>query len=188
MARPPKPFTVLKSEGKSHRTKSEMKMREEGEKKLLTGQKLREHQDVKENEVAHKEFLRIKKLLEKIDKNDALYETVINRYCMMLAECSYFEQKREELYKLTFDLKEEYKIATENMNEDERAGLLIEFTRQIAKLQTTMINIDKQIQSKRKMLLDIEKENIMTIAASLRSVPRQETKEENPLIELLKNG
>ena len=73
MARPPKPFTVLKSEGKSHRTKSEMKMREEGEKKLLTGQKLREHQDVKENEVAHKEFLRIKKLLEKIDPGQDLH-------------------------------------------------------------------------------------------------------------------
>ena len=163
MARPPKPFTVLKNEGKSHRTKSEMKMREEGEKKLLTGQKLREHQEVKENEVAHKEFLRIKKLLEKIEKNDALYETVINRYCMMLAECSDFEKKREELYKLTFELKEEYEIITENMDDDEKHGIMIEFTKNIAKLQTTMINLDKQIQAKRKMLLEIEKEKLALV-------------------------
>ena len=45
----------------------------------------------------------------------------------------------------------------------------------------------RQIQAKRKMLLDIEKENIMTIASSLRSVPKKAEKKMNPLLEAL-NG
>ena len=36
-----------------------------------------------------------------------------------------------------------------------------------------MIAIDKQLQTKRKMLLDIEKENVMTITSALRSIPKK---------------
>ena len=42
--------------------------REQAEKALLTGIPLKERQEVKDNEIAHKEFLRLKKLLEKINK------------------------------------------------------------------------------------------------------------------------
>jgi diphthamide biosynthesis methyltransferase len=38
------------------------------------------------------------------------------------------------------------------------------------------------------MLLDIEKENIMTIAAALRSIPKNEEKSSNKLLEALKDG
>jgi hypothetical protein len=38
------------------------------------------------------------------------------------------------------------------------------------------------------MLLDIEKENIMTIAAALRSIPKKDDKSENPLLKALKDG
>ena len=34
-------------------------------------------------------------------------------------------------------------------------------------------DLDKQLQPKRKMLLDIEKENIMTIASALRVIPKK---------------
>ena len=37
-------------------------------------------------------------------------------------------------------------------------------------MQKNLVSLDKQVQAKRKMLLDIEKENIMTIASALRSV------------------
>ena len=47
---------------------------------------------------------------------------------------------------------------------------------------------DKQIQAKRKMLLEIEKENVMTIAAAVRTVPKKEEKEEDPVMKLLKGG
>ena len=40
MPTPTKPFSVLKSEGKSHRSKAELKVREQGEKALQTSQKI----------------------------------------------------------------------------------------------------------------------------------------------------
>jgi hypothetical protein len=51
-----------------------------------------------------------------------------------------------------------------------------------------MIALDKQIQTKRKMLLDIEKENIMTIAAALRSIPKKTDEKENPLLKALNSS
>jgi hypothetical protein len=38
------------------------------------------------------------------------------------------------------------------------------------------------------MLLDIEKENIMTIAAALRSIPKKEESKGPSLADILKNG
>lgn len=54
-------------------------------------------------------------------------------------------------------------------------------------MQNTIIGLDKQIQSKRKMILDIEKENIMTIASALRSIPKKDEKAGSKLLEAL-NG
>ena len=54
-------------------------------------------------------------------------------------------------------------------------------------MMSTMSTIDKQIDSKRKMLLDIEKENVMTIASALRCIPKKDNKEEdNPLLKVLR--
>lgn len=52
-------------------------------------------------------------------------------------------------------------------------------------MQKNLIALDRQVQAKRRMLSDIEKENIMTIASSLRSVPKTEAKKSNPLKEAL---
>ena len=52
-------------------------------------------------------------------------------------------------------------------------------------IQKNIINLDKQVQDKRKMMMAIEKENIMTLAAALRNVPKQEESAGNPLIALL---
>lgn len=54
-------------------------------------------------------------------------------------------------------------------------------------MQKNLVSLDKQVQAKRKMLLDIEKENIMTIASALRSVPKKTEKKDNPLLAVL-NG
>ena len=40
------------------------------------------------------------------------------------------------------------------------------------------IQFDKQLQSKRMMMFNIEKENLMTISSSLRCVPKKQTKKE----------
>lgn len=179
MPTPPKPFTVLKNEKKSHRTKKELELREKGEAALATGVAIRERPEVKNNPVAHKEFLRINKLLKNIEKNDSIYEAVINRYCSLQAECADFEKKREEIYNLIQTLKETFYSLVDELEGKEKAIELRSFSDNMASLSSTIISIDKQLQSKRKMLLDIEKENIMTIASALRSIPKKVDTESN---------
>ncbi len=191
MPTPTKPFKVLTSEKKSHRTKAELKMREEGEKSLSTDIELKERKEVKQNKVAHKEFKRVQKILKNIDKNDAIYEAVINRYCLLQAECFDLEERREECYNLISKLREEEKELIEELkdreNIDELIDYKLEYAKSLAKMMSSMSTIDKQIQAKRKMLLDIEKENVMTIASALRCVPKKEDKEtDNPLLKVLR--
>lgn len=184
MSRPPKPFAVLKSEGRSHRTKSELEQRKKAEEALLTGLPLKEREEVKKNKKAHQEFLKINKILKEIEKNDALFEVVINRYCLLLAECKEFEEKREVFYDrlLKFEAMEESLIENEDMTYSEYYKMLNGFESQI-------VSIDKQIQAKRRMLNDIEKENLMTIQSGLRSIPKKENKgESDPLKEILSGG
>lgn len=192
MPTPPKPFKVLEGEKKSHRTKAEMKLRQQGEKSLSTNTKLKERKEVRRNKIAHKEFKRIEKLLENIDKNDAIYEAVINRYCLLYAECHDLEERREECYKLIFELREEQNELIEELKDredcttNELIDYKLEYAKSIAKMMGSMLAIDKQITTKRKMLLDIEKENVMTIASALRNIPKKEEKEDNPLLKVLR--
>jgi hypothetical protein len=178
MPTPPKPFEVLSSEGKSHRTKNELNQRKQEEAALLSGTKIKERSEVKNNQIAHNEFTRINKLLKKIKKNDALYEVIINRYCIILAECFELEERRDQIFNLVLELKNTFNEITMEYENKERASLLIEFSRQMALLTNQMMNIDAMIQTKRKMLLEIEKENIFTIAAALCSIPKKEEKKE----------
>lgn len=188
MSRPPKPYTVLKNENKSHRTKKELKQREHGENSLITGTALKEHSNVKSNTIAHKEFTRINALLKNIEKNDAIYESVINRYCLMQAECFELEDRREYFFCLIEQLKTAFEEICDDLSPDEKTDRYIEFVKNITKLTSDMMSIDKMIQTKRKMLLDIEKENVMTIAAALRSIPKTEEKSSNKLLEALSDA
>jgi len=52
-------------------------------------------------------------------------------------------------------------------------------------MQKNLISLDRQVQAKRKMLLDMEKENIMTIASSLRSIPKKQENKKNAMLEAL---
>ena len=156
MPTPPKPFTVLTSEKKSHRTKAELKKRQEGEQSLSTDIELKERKEVKQNKVAHEEFKRVQKILKNIDKNDAIYEAVINRYCSLQAECFDLEERREECYNLISKLREEEKELIEELKDREDIDALIdyklEYAKSLAKMMATMLSIDKQVQAKRKML------------------------------------
>lgn len=174
MPTPPKPTSIIRMEGKSHRTKRELREREQAEKNLLTGSGLKETKEVKENPRAHKEFLRVKKLLKSIDKADDLYGGAINRYCMLMAECADFEEKQEKISQQQREL------------EARKAEMdFLEYLNLSNGLSKTLLGYDKQLQTKRKMLLDIEKENVMTIASSLRSIPKKQEKKANPLKEAL---
>lgn len=177
--RPPKPVKLLKMEGKSHRTKAELEAREKEEQKLLTGQKMRAWPEVRENELARKEFNRIKKLLESIGHNDALYESVINRYCLLSAECkqieSTIEQLRQELAELA-EVKQNGDIDFQEYLDEKGA------------IHDRILAWDKKLMDKRKMLLQIERENVMTIMAALRSIPKkpEENQKSNPMAEFLR--
>jgi hypothetical protein len=187
MSRPPKPYKLLKMEGKSNKTKAELKQRKQAEEAVLTGVALKERPEVRENPIAHKEFLRVRNLLGKIEKNDDIYGPVINRYCLLLAECVDFEEKKEKYYNLIDKITNDHEKAMDDMAPGDKAAHLIEYTKSIDRLSRNIISIDKQIQTKRRMLFDIEKENIMTIASALRSIPKEVKKEENPLLKAL-NG
>lgn len=173
MPTPPKPFSVLKSEGKSHRTKKELKLREQGEKALSTGTALKARSEVKKNKIANKEFKRINELLKKIEKNDAIYEAVINRYCLIYAECIDFEDKKNKLYELVEKLEKQFEESVEYLEKEDLAKETRKFARSISEILGAIVELDKQLQPKRKMLLDIEKENVMTIASALRVIPKK---------------
>lgn len=164
MGRPSKPYAVLAGEGKSHRTKVEMKAREKNEKATLSGEPLKEKAEVKRNLVAHKEFLRLKKVLTNVEKWDAIYENIINRYCMLYAECQALATELEAFH--------------EQLEKFEDIGAFY-------KAQDALEN---RLEKKRKMMMDIEKENIMTIASALRSIPKKEEPASNPLLEVLRGG
>lgn len=180
MPTPPKPYLVLMQENKSHRTKDELEQRKKGEEQLSTGTALKEHSETKKNDIAHKEFKRINTLLKTINKNDALYENIINRYAIIYAECIGFANKRERFYKNITDLEEKYAMDIDSMS-------ITEYFSMQRDLEKSIIDLDRQIQNKRKMMLDIEKENIMTIASTLRTIPKKDTSKENsPLLKALR--
>jgi hypothetical protein len=163
--RPSKPLQLVKG----HRTKAEKAVREKAESELLTGSVLKETDEVKNNPIAHKEFIRIKKLLKSIKKDDDLSGNIINTHCLLLAECKEFELMKERLYQ---DLTE---IGQAHQN-----GKLefLDYLTNKEKVQNKILACDKKIMEKRKMMLDIAKENIMTIQSALRSIPKKEQKPE----------
>lgn len=175
MARPSSSVAALGAG--SHRTKAEIKQRKEAEKALATGQFLIERPEVARNPVAHAEFERLNSLLVTIGKNDAIYETVINRYCIIQSECLAFADKREKVNTTAVKIEEMVDLLDENADIDTLKKIAVSLNG----LYKTLIELDKQVESKRKMLLSIEKENIMTVAAALRSVPKTPEKKENPL-------
>ena len=167
--RPSKPVAVIRKEGKSHRTKAELNAREKGEAAFATGIPIKE------------EFLRVTKLLSKIEKCDALYENIINRYCLLYAECRDFEEKRERFYRDLWEMEE----GKENGDFEDSPRTYYKLKNDI---QKNLVNLDKQVQAKRKMMMAIEKESIMTLAAAMRSVPKTPENETNPLLAILEGG
>lgn len=180
MARPSKPVSVIAEEKRSHRTKDELKLREEMEKSTLSGEPLFERPEVRKNKIAHKEFLRIKKLMASIDKSDGLYSSGINTYCLLYAEIRELQQDIAEIVLLAEQVREKFYSI-----EDVTGEQLISFTKQINKLLGKKTAIMSLIDRKRSMMLAIDKENVMTISASLRSIPKTPQKQTNPIADLL---
>lgn len=165
MARPSKPLQLVQG----HRTKAEKELRAKAESELLTGTRLKESQEVKKNPIAHKEFLRVKKLLKAIKKDDDLTGNVINTHCLLHAECKEIEELKQTFIE---NLREfEVKIIDENIKFSEQMKIK-------TAIQKHILDCDKTLMTKRKMILDISKENIMTIQSALRSIPKTPQKKE----------
>ena len=162
--RPSKPIQLVKG----HRTKAEKEIREQAESQLLTGISLKASDDVKNNTIAYKEFKRIQNLLKAIDKDDDLSGHVINQHCMLAAEC-YELAKTRKLFEGSLE-KFEDRLGEGDIAFTEEMNLR-------TKLQKSILDVDKALMAKRKMLLDIAKENLLTIQSALRSVPKKPTDE-----------
>jgi phage terminase small subunit len=175
--RPPKPVELLKYEKKSHRTKAELATREKAEQSLLTGIALKAWPEVKADKVAIKEFNRVKKLLKTISHNDALHEAVINRYCILTSEC---KQAEQTIVQLRGEVVELVRLYQDGKIEP------IQYVEAKGGLHNQIIAWDKKLMDKRKMLLQIERENIMTILAALRAIPKKPQEEvKSPMAEFL---
>ena len=175
MARPSKTVSIIQMENRSHRTKAELELRKKGEAASTSGRTIRERKEVKDDPVAHEEFKRVKKILQSIDKDDAGYEAVINRYAELFSECRALIERKEKLLEWEKEIEESEADAVERMK------LVMQVEAQISKCET-------QLQQKRNMMFSIEKENLMTIASQLRTIPKQPKEELSPLAKALRDG
>lgn len=185
MARPSKPASVIEAEKKSHRTKAELEARKNGEEDLLSKQKLQERREVKCNSVAHNEFLRVVKLMRAIGKDDALYSSGINTYCLLYSEITELVEQIKLLDKTAEKLREAFEGLIDSGESDIDEDKIIQFEKSFTRLISQRLSISSTIDRKRKMMLEIDRENVMTISAALRTIPKTPEKAENPLIKLL---
>lgn len=189
MARPSKAYTVITSEKKSHRTKAELAQRKKGEEALLSGKRMKEAPEVKANEAAHKAFRRAKALLASIEKDDDLYGAIINRYCMITAEVEMLQYDREKYGEMLQEMRENLnEVKGKIQNPVDYIEIFADIARSMAKITASISVLDRTIQQKRKMLLEIEKESSMTIAAALRLVQKKPEEKRNALMEALNSG
>ena len=181
MGRPSKPAELLKSEGKSHRTKQELAFRKQQEEATLTGKKLEEPRAVKDLRIAHATFLKTRRLLDAINKNDELYSAATCRYCTNTQKLADAE---ESIQVLNTELEE----LRESRSSYAEGKAIPDYYRMLTKLEDTITRKEQLAAGIRKELTDFEKENCMTIASALRSIAKQPEKKANPLLEALANA
>jgi len=159
--RPSKSATVIRLEGRSHRTKKELALRDAGEACTLSGAALSEREDVAEDPVAHAEFVRVRELLAAIEKDDDLYSQAINDYCRLHSECFAIQG---EISRIRADL---------DRLEEAREGLEDEFYFKVrGDLYAKQLKFDSALDKKRSAKRQIEDKNLMNIASALRSIPK----------------
>lgn len=158
MSTPVKPLSLVKK----HLTIAEKKARMRKEADLTTGSAIQEWAEVRDNMIAHKRFTKTKNLLASIGKDDALLEPVINRYCLIMSECYECENEDKRLH----DMAEKLEDRESDMEFSDYIKAAMAITKAISSNQFGL-------QSKRKMLLDIEKESGMTLLSQLRTTTKK---------------
>lgn len=180
MARPSKSI----DSAKGHRTQQEKAQRKKAEEQAFSGRKMKAFEETKKNPIALKEFKRVQELFKAVGKNDAVYEAVINRYCILTAECEELLERKRTYATLITEIKEQIDELKENQRLE--PAMFLRLIKEINATQVNINKIDSILNQKRKMMFDIEKENSMTVAAALRSIPKKVDESENPLLAALK--
>lgn len=155
--RPSKPTNLIEFEKKSHRTKAEIEHRKENEKAMYTGFGFKESDSVKKDIIAHKTFLFLKKLYNKIEFIDGLDEFIINRYCVLISECNQIETIISDIQK-----------AIEQCEEVEPR----------LSLYGSYIKANAQLYKHREMSLKLEDRLLLNPASRIRAVPKTPPKKE----------
>ena len=148
------------------------------EASLASGFIFKEWDEVKLNPEAHKEFIRLQKCFKAIKHNDLLHENTVNRYCLLHAECKEYAVLKNKILRSLEMLDEKYA---------EGSMEFMDYVQEQGKLQDKLMACDRKVMDKRKMMLDLEKENVMTIASALRAIPKKpdEKKDVDPMAKLL---
>lgn len=163
-----------------HRTKAELSARIKAEQDMLSGKKGFERESVKNDPVAHAEYRRVTALLRAVGKDDALYSAIVNRYCELFSEVQRYKLECVRRRELMDRLQDKFDGSNPTAEE------IIAFAKAYDSMAGKVDKIDAIIMQKRKMMLDIEKENGMTVAAALRAIPKGNAeKKDNPLADIL---
>lgn len=177
MARPSKAAAVIKLEkNKDRRTKKEIATREKAEKALLTGKMMTETAEVRNDRVAHLEFLRLKPLLKAIDKFDEIYGAPVRRYCLNKSKLNDIAIEIEKIEDEIEDLRDSESDFVKNKPE---------FFRLLCKLEETINKKESIAQKYRAEMIDFEKQNCMTIRSALAAIPKKPETKANSLKEAL---
>ena len=79
---------------------------------------------------------------------------------------------------LSLSFSQSFEEANFSVSLAEREITILDYLQNVSGLRKQLTAIDKLMITKRKMLLDLEKENIMTIASALRAIPKKPPKNE----------
>ena len=158
-----------------HRTKQEIALRKAGEAALLTGEPMKERQDVRKDPEAHREFIRLRRLFRAIGKDDALYQNVINDYCLLYGE---IQSASALIQRIQDDLER-----LEDYKDDMEARV---YRRLRKALEGCEAKEKALIDRKRDRMRAIEDKNLMTAQAALRAIPEKQERK-NPLKEVLQS-
>lgn len=176
--RPPKQLTLVKG----HLTNAQKDARDKAEKALVTSYVMKPWAKTKQNETAMKQFKKIKKAFAKIGQDDICFESVLNRYCIIFAECDETEKTREAILAGMRDM-------LANKDEIVARSDVATFYTNLVEMAGKANDCDRTLAKKREMMLSIERENIMTVNAKLRAVPKKATEEEpDEMTKLLAGG
>lgn len=132
--------------------------------------------EVRNDKVAHLEFLRLKPLLKAIDKFDEIYGAATRRYCLNKSKLADIDIDIEKLEGEIEDIREHQSDFSKNMPE---------YFRIIAKTEELIVKKEALAKAIRAEMNDFEKQNCMTIRSALAAIPKKAETKSNSLKEAL---